>query len=451
MESEAFGKDTNQANVPPQPGEAPQLESKPKFTKKITLGIILSLLILASLVFVLVKGVSKNNEPSKPVNEKNIEIKSDKNIQVLDNSVVLLPSISNFDNLKIEDLPNFQDVRSVYSYKENIIITGVEQVVEYNLKTNEYVRLLRSDAIKTLVSGVVVGDHLYVTNDRPYAKLEDFPPQREMNKIDLKTGKVVKTYFRNDSRRLANLNAVEKDGIIWMYSWDGAIRFDPIKDEFKDYPGNRLGGLCNAHGIYKKDNQIKLAFLCNGTEKASIYNEETDTWNIQDFDDTEWSNAINKGPKDFNLNLPYFSLLSNKVNGKYYAFSDKGVYTIRKNETPKFYKNFQFGLYDNATLYITRDEKLAFIIGQSFCGPETQCPPPVVVMVDLANGSSRNLLEDNSTFQTMTLKEKQSFGSLLTSGITVSETGAKIVVKTKKEEKPLLEIDTLTKTLKLYE
>ena len=52
----------------------------------------------------------------------------------------LFTSYPNFDELKIEDLPTFTDVRGVFDYKENMIVMGYKRLIELDTKTNKIVR-----------------------------------------------------------------------------------------------------------------------------------------------------------------------------------------------------------------------------------------------------------------------------------------------------------------------
>jgi len=416
-----------------------------------TIIIFVLLGIIGVLGFLLVSA--KLQTPGRVVKNSPMPTAAKSRDEVLDSNTVLVPYIPHFKNLSINDLPNFVDVRAVYPYNGNKIIIGIDRIAEYNAQSHKMVRVSNPDAALNIYSGALVGNYLWVTGTRPTNNENDFPPKSEMNKIDIRTGKIVKTFFRDDPRRLVNLYVVEKEGKLWLYSNDGAFSFDPTSEKITPYSNEQLGNPgCKAHGIYKYKEQIKLAFLCDG-DKASTYDDVTDTWKLESFDSTEWSSAINRRLNDFGLDeIPTYSLISNIVNNKYYLFSDKGIFTLKSNEMPNYLSSAVVTpTYDvgegKSKVYVASNEKYALIIGQELCGPGA-CPLLSGLVVNLESGLVSNLLKDNKEYNSLTDTSKAALADAISES-EIKEDGNNVSFYNPKTNKGIAFVNLVSKEFHL--
>lgn len=336
---------------------------------------------------------------------------------------VLVKEIPNFDNLKLNDLPIFSDVRSVYKYGENVIAVGYSKIAEFDSISKKFVRVNKNESFGSIDSGVLVGDYLYISGNRPDNNPNDFPPKRMIYKIDLRTGMLAKTLFADDPRRFANLALTEQGGEIWGSSWDGVLRINPQNDTvIKIYDYNELGlkePSC-PFNIFVKDNILTVFSNCYDTG-FSRYNEVTDEWTYKKETDTndarEYPKMINRRFPDFGLDLPAFSYISNKVNNKYYIFSDKGVYVLKRGQFPEFltdakvkgsYAVGEVGEDVRPKIYVTKDERFIVLIGANICGLAVYdtCSPLATELVNLKDHKIADLLRDNDEYNQLQVEER---------------------------------------------
>jgi hypothetical protein len=462
-------------NIQPAPISSSQQPSvtlpsgPPRPSKKlylsITVGILALLFIAFGILFFLNK--SSNNQtshniqrqqPESAVNalnqlnaaqtQKQQQSATPTNTLVNPNSA-LLNYIPNFDHLQLEDLPNFSDVRSVYSYNNNKIIIGVNQIAEYNPSTKEFVRVRNPQVLTSIYSGALVGDSIFLTSDRNPSLNYTEAPKMYMRKIDANSGEQIKTYFKDDPRALTNLYMVDSKGTLWLDSFDGVMKINPSDDTVTNYSEAQLGSAgCHAHGIYKIDDLIKVPFLCNGSN-VSIYDEKTDAWKFQPFDDMEWVHAINKHLPDFGLGeVPTFFYFSNKVNNKYYLFSDKGIYTLQRNGVPKIYSStvtdpeLSFAPSQMSKIYVTKNEQYVLLLGDRSCSQADPNCGFVGNLVGLQEGAITNLLENNAYVKSLSDQDHQRLLKDINAS-TVEESGQDILVNN--GDRIIIRVNTGTK------
>lgn len=345
-------------------------------------------------------NISVVNQPKKAdINPTNSPV-SDKQ--------VLIPYIGNFNKLTITDLPNFQDVRGVYHYKNNLIVTGIDSIAEYNPSTNNLVRVLDHTKLEFVYSTALIGDNLYVATVPDFYHGKSWQDSwARIYRIDLNSGSITKQYFGNPSegKRRINLYLTSKDNYLWASSNDGIYKINTADDSIKEYDEAKL--TLPTHCITSIFNQNVLFGFVNCSDKQGklIYNESSDSWKY--VEDLKMGRYINLRLKDFNLDLPTYLYISNLVNGKYYIFSDKGIFTLLPNEFPKLLNKVV--LTDsmiNPIVYITKDEKNAIAIGPQSCGPDPNCNPLVGVILDLATGSQTDLIKETANYQSLSQDDK---------------------------------------------
>lgn len=365
------------------------------FLLVLVLGIIAFLFVVKTdLINKFIQTSSQKTEQTNQVDKK-------------EDDLALVPHIPNFDNLTFKDLPNLVDIRDIYDYQDNKIIVGFNHITEYDPKQKKIVRINNPKVLGSIHQGVLIDNYLYVSSDEYHqGNTTEVPAKYFMPKIDLDSGKIVKIYLKDDSRKFVNLDLLEDGGIIYASSWDGVFKFNPKDESFKYYAPGEVGvGENCIFGIHKVKNIIMADSGCANFIGESTYDPKTDKWIYEDKKDLVYSRPTNRDIKT--LGLPTYLYISNLINEKYYLFADKGIYTLKKGEFPKFYKNIIAGIkgyetepYGNYKLYITRDEKYALLITPNNCGmdPYSICSPLIAEYINLEIGQIKDLLKDNSEY-----------------------------------------------------
>ena len=380
---------------------------------------------------------------------------------MINTDTVLKPYIVDFDNLNVTKLPNFVDVRGVYPYNGNEIVTGVDQIVEHNPAKGTLVRVLDRTKMDSVLSTAIIGDYLYVVSAPGLLSKGIMWPDlwARIYRIDLKTGKITKQYFGNPASDVhhINLSIASEGDYIWVSSNDGVFRINTKDDTMKTYGPLQLtmNPSCLSN-LFNKDNVIFTLVNCDNKLGRLIYNKNNDSWSFEALDSKGFSGLINLRLEDLGINLPSYSHVSNVVNGKRYLFSDKGIYTLVKNQFPKLYKNvvISSSLASSPVEgpgvsgpFVTRDEKYALFVGPQICGalPIDQCSPVIVGVLDLKTGAMEDLLKDNTIYDAMSTDNKIKLTEELSSVI-AEEKGNSVIFKNEKTKKTILTVDTSLKT-----
>lgn len=332
-------------------------------------GFILPLLI--TVLFLIGAGVgyyfASNNlglfKKNIPTHETFRKMFSDENGE----DTFLIDHIPNFDTLALTDLPNFDDVRSVFDYRGNKLIVGYDKIVEYDIRNNTYVRVNKALPDEAIYSGAKEGDFLYITTQgREYSGSDK--DWRRLLKIDLMSGKIVKTFFgKTTDPHYTNLNALSFGNSIWVSSWDGIMKIDPADDSMVFYPASDiglsqcLGGLYTVDGLLKV--KLEVSMVCGREDHSAVYNPSSNSWTETYVPVHEYSSLINKNLTDFELPLPRYFSVSNLLNGKYYLTADKGIYTLSKNQLPKMIKPIM--TEPHFWSYIDSEEKKLLVLDYS--------------------------------------------------------------------------------------
>lgn len=292
--------------------------------KKIICSFIFILLLFSTIFsFIIVKKtkqpqvINTSPSPTYPVEDK-----------------LLIDYLPDFDHLKLSNLPYFSDVRSVHTYKNHQIIIGANRIIEYDPVDKKIVRINNENLRPMVASGVVIDNMLYFSssNGKP-----EYDADRIMTKVDLETGKIIKTYFENPDRSYTNLHLTLKDNTIWGSMWGGAFKFDPTTENFTYFNYKEMGLKEPSCAMYIFNENETITVMSNCYDVGfTTYNEASNTWAYRVADSMDYASKINLQPKDFGLEFPYFLALSNKVQDRYYALTADSIYIIRRNEFPKF-------------------------------------------------------------------------------------------------------------------
>lgn len=287
--------------------------------------------------------------------------------------MVLIPYIPNFNNLTLADLPNFDDVRGVYNYKDNLIVTGIDKIVEYNPAKKEIVRVQDTSKIDSVYNTAKIDNYLYVVN--PQGLLKNGKSWLDIwsriLKIDLDTGKIVKTYFGDPvkDKKYTNLYIASKDKYLWASSRDGVMKINTSTDLITNYSVEQLqipNYSCSSYILLNLQGTITISLNCLNEQGILTYNEAQDSWTHKTMSSEEQAKLINKRLKDFNLDLPTYFAISNQINGKYYLAATDGIYTLKKDSMPiiflptKVNPNYLDG---NSKFYVDTKESYLFLIG----------------------------------------------------------------------------------------
>jgi len=370
---------------------------------------------------------------------------------------ILIPYTPHFDKLEINNLSNFIDVRGVYPYKNNLIITGINQIVEYNPSKKTLIRVLDRTKLDSVYSTAIIGENLYIVSVPGLLNGKSWIDSwAAIYRLDLNTGKIIKKYFGDPTKdkRHINLYITSKDNFIWATSDDGVFRINTQDDSIKIYDKTQLtlAPSCITQ-ILNKDGIVFGLVNCSDKLGKLTHDEASDSWSYSPLSSKDFASYINLRLSDYGLDMPTYSYVSNQVNGKYYLFADNGVYTLAKNKFPKFYKKiiFPLGLVadkNSSIIYITKDEKYALLIGPQTCGPDSQCSPVIGVIIDLTTGELSDLFKNNSVYNVLSIENKSNLANEISRTI-LEENGTTIVLTDAKNKKDVITINLLTKEVVL--
>lgn len=192
---------------------------------------------------------------------------------------VLVGGVTNFDNLTIEDLPSFRDVRGVYSYKNNLIITGIDRIVEYNPNTREFIRQNDTTKLIAVFSTALIGKHLYVSSAGLGKQAQPHPGR--IYKIDLDTGDIIGNYF--DDNPKVNLWLASEGTDLWASYEGGVAKIDTKSDQVAriyDYRELQLNYPSCPFGITADNDTIKVLSNCIEIG-VTTYHESNDNWSYR--------------------------------------------------------------------------------------------------------------------------------------------------------------------------
>lgn len=236
------------------------------------------------------------------------------------NQQVLVSYVPNFDNLTLDDLPDFSDIRDVYDYNGNTLVVGYNRIVEYNTASNMYVRVNDPKVLGCINSSAKIDNFLYISCNSHYPENKQLPNDKSVvassvYKIDLETGKIIKKYFGNELESdpdliannefvfktkglRSNLHLGSRGNTLYMASWDGVEKMDILSGKISLYSG---------------PNEIKPGNELTGIGLNS---------------DVDW----------FRMNPPFkqtvFKSITPLHDGKYYILASDGLYSLSDGQFP---------------------------------------------------------------------------------------------------------------------
>lgn len=363
----------------------------------LVLGVFLTLILISGVLFLGFKKPSVN--PETQIDTQNHQIDQ------TENNLLLIPEVPNFDNLNLEDLPDFVDVRSVSKYKNNLIIAGYGKVIEYSPQTGQVLRMNNSRLVN-ISDADLIGDFLYVVSDRTKPRGEEFPVKRMLSKVDLDSGRIVKEYFLDDQKSLANLMVQAKDANLWMSSWDGVLKLDTTNDTLTYYPPEKLQTSQNCPVDIFDINSVLTVYLNCSQQGKSIYDPQTDTWKfLTQTDYREFPALINKDASSFGLEFPDYEIILKQDQNNYLLFSNLGMFTLKRGEFPKHLNDLKLrysyipeGMDGMVKTIYLEEENAIFIIGMNSCGYGAQ-PTCLLIgaeYIDLRSNTNIDLIKDSN-------------------------------------------------------
>lgn len=448
------------------------------------IGIISVIVAVSSILTISRRAVS----PSPSNNIPNLAIKVTPTDKIAKESALIgkqifIDYIPNFDRLDDTDtfplndpaiFPHFGDIRGTYSYKDKIVIVGVNKVVIYDPNRREIIK--QNNELTCLVTAVVIGDYLYIGCNGDWIKPN---PNAELSpstlyKIEIDSGKIVNVYFgaAQNARKLTNIWLTSKGNILWGSSEDEVFRLDTTSDSFKFYSLSQLGfpAKCIAHLIYNEGEEIKVfadswlsADFCSG---GSIYDERNDSWSyfpsnltrIPFVSPNTYIENKTKELKGLGVYLPHYFAISNRINNKYYLLTENELYVLSRNKFPEFLSKLNPAIKIENTSHGSRfrvndEEKYAVFI--------TTLPPPggadisntlaarnQIYLIDLNNGEAINLTENFTQLLSPNSKEALLDDRLQQYGYYLEEYESSLYLKEGRTENTLAIIDFSTKTLR---
>lgn len=431
----------------------------------IIVGVTGFLIVLLLIVFFIQNKEAKKIQPSQsqstvrsvPSLTPNQSLQNDENL-------ALVAYIPNFNSLQMSNFPNFTDVRGVYPYEKNIILTGRNAIAEYDPAKDQVVRTLNTRIIKSVFSTAIIGNNLYVVSVPELVTTGQWTDSTPViYKLDLVTGKVTTAYFGKQDLdpttklpKLTNLYITSKGKYLYASSYEGVMRIDTETKTIYTYPEAKVGfpGTCVTH-IATKNDQVVGLINCQSRLGIIELDEQTDTWKYRDAPSEEFSSYINKRLTDVHYPLPTYTYKTLLTNNKYYIFADKGVYLLEENKMPVFYKPIivdqLFDIEKNRSkMYLTKDERYIALFGPVICGPGPACPVVDIIGVDLQTNKVVGLLQKNTDYQKMTDTEKQNLAEKIAVA-SVTEENDVVTLLPSQSNTPFAKIDlnTMTVTLSL--
>ncbi|MFA6982194.1 MAG: hypothetical protein WC243_04200 [Patescibacteria group bacterium] len=292
-----------------------------------------------------------------------------------DPNVFLYNRYPDFDNLKLSDLPYFADVRAVFDRGDNILVMGVNQLAEYNKRSGKLLRTSLQDN-PDFFSATSIGDLLYVSDNGNFFEKK----QPKIYIVAMTTGKVEREIqgLKDVPFDLTNNSLYSHGNDLWIATRDTVIKYDTVKNEVtSSYSLADLGytekPTCdNPLQMIDEEGKVKVVeFACKNF--ISTYDYTSDSWSTERFDRLNPSDYINKGAKDFGLDIPKFVAMSGKVNDTYYALASNGIYKVTKDSlTSTFYESIGSSdvSQDGISFLDTKDGKTFVLVSmESIWGP----------------------------------------------------------------------------------
>jgi len=182
---------------------------------------------------------------------------------------VLFPYVPHFQDLKISDIATFYDIRGIFNYKNNLIITSPFGIIEYNPKTNDIVRQNDTRLLSCVDSATLIGKKIYTACNTQAT-------QHGISVIDLDSGKLEKRYS-SGSANLSYVSLAEDKEFLWVGATNEIIRVDTTKDTMEEYTPQAIGiPACQEFSVFGYNGYIWTT--CGNIPGIAIYSTETNTW-----------------------------------------------------------------------------------------------------------------------------------------------------------------------------
>lgn len=254
----------------------------PNSTRKIALAffILIILIVISIILLIRIKNSTQYiayKPTTKQDENQSIDFSNNPYLHIKTEEIknALITYVPNYENLKLEDLPNIYDVRAIYPYNNHLILVGSPNILEVDVENNRIIRAANRKVSDCFYYSIKIGNDLYLACNR-----SDQLNLRGIYKLNLKNGTVVKSYTPKGMVDFTNLNIALNKTTIWGGVQNGVIKIDTLTDEVKFYPASTFPyqGHCPWYNIGANDKFVWVTPQASNCKGVSVYNEASNTW-----------------------------------------------------------------------------------------------------------------------------------------------------------------------------
>jgi hypothetical protein len=325
--------------------------------------------------------------------------------------LALINYVPNFDKLNLTDLPTLIDNRNIFTYNNHMLVVGFNRIIELDPVTNSIVRINNTNVLDCVNQTAIIGNYLYIACYMQQHLPENSSlPYSILYKLNLETGKIVKTYFNKIPAlpspldvqkvlenpyiyigRKANLNVVAQGPILWMSSWDGVMRMDTRTEKITSYTAKEVfHNTCLPDTIFNDNGVITVTagtsynevFMCKS--EVVTLNSATNQWVKTSLNEFDYVMNQRKRVEDkiSSLKLPSYISISDILNGTRYLLANDGVYSLQKGAFPKKIISGEIKLNSDVKPYVSADGRYILFFGVTAKNPFETTPPAVGTLLD---------------------------------------------------------------------
>lgn len=267
-------------------------------------------------------------------------------LQSTSNNQALVNHVPNFDNLTLNDLPNFSDFRDIHDYNGHVLVIGLNRIVEYDKEKNEFIRVSDPKVLGCIYDSTRIDKFLYVSCNSHFPDGKFLPEAKTIvasavYKIDLDSGKIIKKYFGDElpleqpidfnsgsvfdmKGARANLALGSRGNILYMSSWDGVEKMDTKTEKIT---------------IYSKPNELKPGNELSGAGLGIPIGISSP------------------------IKTPEFKSISPLHDSKYYILASDGIYILMEGQFPQKIIDYKIDATDISKSTFSKDGQYLVFIG----------------------------------------------------------------------------------------
>lgn len=224
--------------------------------------------------------ISNQNKPTKLEKEftaTNSVSRNDSALRVeIVDIPVLIDYVPGFDDLEIQNLPTINNMRGVYPYGKNLIVHGINNLLEYDPENKKVVRTTDLTRFDCLNHSAKIENFLYTAcNASPQVT------KQAIYKIDLKSGHAVKRYAPGFQTDFTNVDLSVSGTTLFAGLQNGVVVLDTVSDHGSFFTPQSLGfdGMCPWYNV---DANEKFAWAIPQASDCkmgiAVYDKTTKTW-----------------------------------------------------------------------------------------------------------------------------------------------------------------------------